>query len=280
MIYLYAYSNHRSDLEALRRVGALWKELDARSVPAEILVNDYRAQLAGRELGLPPATTIETVTDIDAVAAYGDTVLIDSPEKIPDEVLEHYVSHFAKLFFVRSCGGESRLSERILDPWDFRTGPVVSNEYFAAGDQTKSGRVLIYGDSDYDKRLLNSLDAFDGLELELYWGSYFYVKYEEQMLKHFSAVHESEEYVELICRSETVVTAMPQTAVEAAAAGARTIWLDRGTEPSCVAEALRRWGISRLDWNDLDKLNVLMQSCPPALLSSSASVFWMDALLD
>ncbi len=280
MIYLYAYSNHRSDLDALRRIGALWKALDVRGVSAEILVNDYRAQLAGRELGLPPATTIETVLDIDAVAAYGDTVLIDSPETLPDERLAHYTSHFSKLFLVRPCGGQSRFSERILDPWDPQKGPIVSAEYAAASSATKSGRVLIYGDSDYNKRLLHSAEAFDGLGLELYWGSYFYVKYEEELLRHFSGLWESEEYAELIRRSETIVTAMPQTAAEAAAAGARTIWLDRGTEPPCVAETLNSCGVQRLPWSDLGTLGRLLDDISSAHLSASSLERWMEALLD
>ncbi|WP_456457624.1 hypothetical protein [Nitratifractor sp.] len=280
MIYLYAYSNHRSDLDALRRVGALWKALDARRVPAEILVNDYRAQLAGRESGLPPATTIETVMDIDAVAAYGDVVLIDSPETLPDERLAHYTSHFSKLFLVSPCGGQSRFSERILDPWDPQKGPIVSVEYEAASSSTKSGRVLIYGDSDYDKRLLHSAEVFDGLGLELYWGSYFYVKYEEELLRHFSGLRESEEYVDVIRHSETIVTAMPQTAAEAAAAGARTIWLDRGTEPSCVAEALGSYGIRRLPWDELDTLGQILDDCPPDRLFASSLERWTEALLD
>ena len=280
MIYFYAYSNHRSDLDALRRVGALWKALDARGIPAEILVNDYRAQLAGRELGLPPATTIETVLDIDAVAAYGDTVLIDSPETLSDELLAHYASHFSKLFLVRSCGGTSRFSERILDPWDPQEGPLVSAEYEAASSSAKSGRVLIYGDSDYDKRLLHSVEAFDGLGLELYWGSYFYVKYEEELLRHFSGLRESEEYVDVIRQSETIVTAMPQTAAEAATAGAQTIWLDRGTEPLCVAEALSSWGVRRLPWGDLETLGKLLNDSAPAHLRASSLGRWTEALLD
>jgi hypothetical protein len=222
VIYLYAYTNHRADLDNLRRMGALWEILNDAGIEAELLVNDYRAQLAGRELGLPAATTIETIMDIDAVAEHGDTVVIDSPEEA-GERLGRYVEKFARVLRVVPGGGESRYGEAVVDPFApetilYRRYPEIPKE-----DRT----VLIYGDSDADKSLLALSESPAGRGWGLYWGHYFYVKYEDLLAERFDPIFESEEYPELIAASRRIVTAMPQTALEAAAAGAEVLWLKR-----------------------------------------------------
>ncbi len=257
MIYLYAYTNHRADLEALRRMGALWRALEARGVRAELIVNDYRAQLAGRELGLPPATTVENIMELDALANGGDRVVIDSPED-PGERLGFYVEKYAGVYTVMPCGAESRFGETVLAA--FREGAAVDPVYEEAAALPKIPRkVLIYGDTDHDKRLLKAAEALGALGLDLYWGSYFYVKYEEELARCFGTIHESEEYSELIEGSGTVVTSMPQTAAEAIVAGARTIWLDREEAPKCTAELLESAGVARISWGDWSGLEAALQ---------------------
>ena len=249
MIYLYAYTNHRSDLESLRRMGALWEILHEAGIEAELLVNDYRAQLAGRELGLPPATTIETIMDIDAVAEYGDTVVIDSPEDA-GERMERYVERFARVIRVMPGGGESRYGERVLDPFDPET--LLYRRYDSRSREERT--VLIYGDSDSDKRLLEASGVLAGRGWGLYWGHYFYVKYEDLLAERFDPIYESDEYPELIASARRVVTAMPQTALEAASAGAEVLYLRRGERllpgwmeiPSCSwEEAVGDPGVER-----------------------------------
>ncbi len=82
MIYLYAHTNMKKNLDSLRRTKALYHFLTKNGLECEILVNDYRAQLLGRDWGLPLATTVETIKDIDAVAKRGDRVIIDSDEEL------------------------------------------------------------------------------------------------------------------------------------------------------------------------------------------------------
>jgi len=99
VLYLYAYTNHKENLDSLRRVKALYDTFKAEGVETEILVNDYRAQLLARDWGLPLATTIETIKDIDAVATVDDIVIIDSPEALEGKVLE-YGRYFKKLIYI------------------------------------------------------------------------------------------------------------------------------------------------------------------------------------
>ncbi len=246
MIYLYAYTNHKKDLDSLRRMGALWKMLDAEGIEAELLVNDYRAQLAGRELGLPLATTIETVRDIDAVAGYGDIVVIDSSEELPPALMERYAEFFSCLFRIVPGGADPLAGERVIDPFD-RESLLFDPRYVEARDLPKEERrLLIYRDSDPQKELLSLREYFEEEGFELYWGTYFYVKYEEALAEIFPVIHESEDYRELVMRSSVVVTAMPQTALEAWAAGARVLLLTpESREP--VGRLAEAFGIPTLE---------------------------------
>jgi hypothetical protein len=226
-------------------MGALWEILQEAGIEAELLVNDYRAQLAGRELGLPPATTIETVMDIDAVAEHGDTVVIDSPEDA-GERMEHYVERFARVLRVCPGGGESAYGERVVDP--FAPETILYRSYGAG--EGGEGPLLLYGDSDASKELLSRSERFAGRGWDLYWGHYFYVKYEEPLAERFTRIRESEEYPELFGEYRRILTAMPQSALEAAAAGAELLYLG-GTGAKRGEEALRSLGIPVRSWEEL-----------------------------
>ena len=52
MVFYYAHTGHKVGLERLRRGAALLKKLEAEGVEARLLVNDFRAGLAARELGV------------------------------------------------------------------------------------------------------------------------------------------------------------------------------------------------------------------------------------
>ncbi len=257
MIYLYAYTNHRANLDALRRMGALWHQLKAQGVEAELIVNDYRAQLAGRELGLPLATTIDNIMEIDGVVNFADTLVIDSPEPI-GERLDFYVQKYAKVYMVKECNVKSRFGEEILAL--YTQGALVDSMYQEAPSSKNSNLVLIYGDSDYDKRLLNASKELKDFDLELYWGSYFYVKYEDELAKYFKKIYESDSYKDLIKESEVVVTTMVQTALEAFMAGAKTIWLDSKDDLDCTSRFLESIGVIRLSWGDWEALEIALDT--------------------
>ncbi len=99
MVYLYAHTNMKKNLDSLRRIKALYDYLSENGIECEILVNDYRAQLLGREWGLPLATTIETIKDIDAVAGREDSIIIDCDEELEGKVL-NYPAYFEKVIYI------------------------------------------------------------------------------------------------------------------------------------------------------------------------------------
>ncbi len=215
MIYLYAYTNHKDGLDNLRRVAAIYFKMREKKIDCEILVNEYRAQLIAKDWGLPLATTIETIKDIDAVATIEDTIIIDSLEKLEGKVLA-YPEYFKKVIYLNSS----------FDNIEFEGAEVV--DIYKDGaifrelniDKNREGTIYIFGDSDYNKIIFKNLENFKNKELDFYWGLYFFVKYEDEIGKYFNKIIESEDYYEVIGIYENIVTSSINIAIEAKANGA------------------------------------------------------------
>jgi hypothetical protein len=238
MTYIYAYSNHKAGLSRLRRMAVLYQQMQDQGIEVEMLTNDHRAISAVREYGISSATTIQTVWDIDSVAQWGDSLIIDTPED-DEGKLEQYVEMFNSVSRVaNTCDEKSQFGEELLYP-----DPMVDPYFLVSKRQEKVERKLLFvGDSDSDKWLLEQAEYFAGLDLELLLGEYFYVGYETALESYFPIQHEAENYRECISQSHTIVTSEMQTAYEARAAGARVLYLNHETE-ICHTESLKAEGI-------------------------------------
>ncbi|MFK5975833.1 MAG: hypothetical protein QM493_04945 [Sulfurovum sp.] len=225
MLYYYAHSGHKIGLDRVRRGSALLKSLKRDGIDGILLVNDFRAGLACREMGLSEYITIETIQDIDAIASIGDSIIIDSDEDDHGRMVK-YCSEFKSVFrFANSADDSAMVSEIVLD----RDSYVVDAGYFEDSNENnmKNEKIVFFlGDADYDKIILNNSAFFDSFDMELILGNYFFVKYEDDLSKLFSALHEPEDYEDIIKSSSCVVTASAQTALEAAACGTKVIFLD------------------------------------------------------
>jgi len=251
MIYLYAYTNHKENLDSLRRVKVIYDALQKEGIECEILVNEYRAQLLARDWGLPLATTIETIKDIDAVASVEDIIVIDSPESLEGKVLE-YPNNFKAVIYLNSR----------LEPVEFKGAEVV-DVYSKDGalyprleeNKNRENSIFIYGDSDYEKTIVKNLDYFKGTNLDLYWGIYFFVKYEDTIAQAFNNIIESEEYYEALEQYKTIYTSSLQIAIEAQANGAETYFVDLGNIDKKVLNRAKELGIEVVDVKDITNIN-------------------------
>ncbi len=242
-LYYYAHTGHKKGLDRLKKATALLKKLNEKGLDTMLLVNDFRAGLVAREFGIADSVTIETVQDIDAIANLEDAVIIDSPENHRGR-LEKYCAEFKQVFrMAQSCDDAPEYGEILLrldcqaDDEACLSGMIIDECYFEV--LPKVDRTLFFlGDSDPDKRILSHKAFFEGQDMELLLGSYFYVKYEDALAKIFSTLHEPEEYQELIRTSQRVVTASLQTAFEAAISGADTTYILEGTLEECIKEKL------------------------------------------
>jgi hypothetical protein len=255
MVYLYAHTNFKSGLDSLRRVKVIYDRLKSEGVEAEILLNEYRAQLLARDWGLPLATTIETIKDIDAVATDGDTVLIDSDEEIEGKVL-NYPERFKVIYLNSTLKDIDFSGAEVINI--FKDGVVVPR---FKNSLSKEGDIFIYGDSDYEKRVLKSLDDFKGLNLDIYWGIYFFVKYEDILKESFKNIVESEEYYQIFSNYSGVVTSSIQVAFEAKYNSLLTLFLNINDTPQESLELLKKSGIGvansvkELDFKSVNSLN-------------------------
>jgi len=238
MVYLYAYTNFKEGLESLRRVAALYNELTKNGIECEILVNDYRAQLLARDWGLPLATTIETIKDIDAVASSEDIVIIDSKEPLEGKVL-NYGEYFKKLIYINSSCDKVEFGGAVIFNL-FKDGTIFNKiEESKKEDKT----IFIYCDSDYEKKLLEFTDEFKSLNMDLYWGVYFFVKYEDILKEYFKDIIDSSEYFEILKEYKNILTASSQVAVDAFANGCSVNFINLRGEDECIVENLRKIGI-------------------------------------
>ncbi|MFT7880874.1 MAG: hypothetical protein ABXS91_10830 [Sulfurimonas sp.] len=232
MLYYYANSGHKIGLDRVKRAVALLKALNEKGVETRLLVNDFRAGLAARELGLRDYVTIEGVMDIDAIADTGDSIIMDTPEDDKGRI-EKYCSDFSHVFrFANGPEDEIRVSEVLFRPeCDEEScieALIVDSMYES---EPKEERVLFFlSDADYDKEILGHREFFQDSGMELLLGNYFFVKYEDELAALFERLHEAEEYEELLKSSSHIVTASGQTALEAHVCGANVVYIKTSRE--------------------------------------------------
>lgn len=255
MLYYYANTSHKMGLERLRRGVALLNKLNVKGKKTQLLVNDFRAGLVARELGVSEYVTIEGIQDIDAIAQNGDSIIIDSVEDDHGRLVK-YCQDFDQVWrFAHDENDVPVHSEKII-PLDTI---LVDDTFFE--QEAKEERTLFFlGDADYDKTILGNEAFFKALDMELLLGNYFFVKYEDDLAKLFSTLHEPEEYEDLIKTTSMLVTASSQAALEAKVAGVNVIYIALEEKIFYPIELLTSHGIEVVEGFDGDKVAELLQN--------------------
>ena len=254
MLYYYAHTGHKIGLDRARRAMAVVKKLERAGVETGVLFNDFRAGVAMKEeQGLGAYVTIETVQDIDAIVQTDQSVIIDSDEDDHGRLVK-FVSDFRRVWrFAHDAEDRSVHGETL-----FKTGcedaacleALIVDETFSTMREKEDRTLLFLRDHDHDKLILNNPGFFKAFDMELLLGHYFFVKYEDDLAEIFGRLHEPEEYTELIGGSATVVTGSAQTAMEAKASGAKTIFLKIEEKPIYPVSLLESYGIEIVDGLD------------------------------
>jgi len=263
VLYYYANTGHKIGLERLRRGVALLKKLEQRGEEVMYLVNDFRAGLIAKGLGLKDYVTVESVQDIDAVATGLDSIIIDSTEDDHGRLVK-YCADFRHVFrFAHSKEDCSIHGEKLFkagcDSDECLEAMIIDDRYYNTVE--KEERTLFFlGDADYDKVILNNASFFQNFEMEILLGNYFFVKYEDALAKLFTILHEPEEYRDLIEHSTTLVTASAQAAVEARANGTKVIFLNIMGEPLYSESLMSSYGIDIVDGFDSETLKFYLEN--------------------
>ena len=256
MLYYYAHSGHRVGMDRVKRGTALLNKLRNDGVECQLLVNDFRAGLAGKDWGGKEYVTIDTIQDIDAVAMARDSVIIDSDEDDHGRLVK-FCAEFANVWrFEHDASDVSIHGERMIREVcgeDCLDAKIVDDKYFEQSAKTQ--RILFFlGDSDRDKVILKNEAFFKAFEMELLLGNYFFVKYEKDLSQIFSTLHEPEEYMDVIMSSSCVVTASAQTALEAQVSGAKVVFLNIASKALYSPEVLASYGIHIVEGFDVEGL--------------------------
>lgn len=263
MVYYYAHSGHKVGLDRVKRGVAFLNTLRKNGQEVQLLVNDFRAGLAGQDWGGRQYVTLETVQDIDAIVTYKDSLIMDSAEDEHGRLVK-FCHEFKNVWRMAHDAEDTSIHGEILfrancNDENCEEAIIVDDSYFETVKKVQ--RVLFFlGDADYDKTVLSHEAFFKSVQMEMLLGNYFFVKYEDDLAKLFITLHEPEEYVDLITTSSTVVTASAQTAFEARASGAKVIYIEHDKNAIYEASVLAEYGIEVVEGFDSEKVNALLKS--------------------
>jgi len=245
MIYFYARTDNRKDLDRLRRSVALAKEFEE----VYFMATDFRAASYAKSLGIKKAVGIEDFRNIAQICQRGDTIVFDSDEHLEnDHVHQEMIDYFGRFVRISYDPKDQRKEGEILiSPYlegeGIINGILVDRELFDAGAK-EIERLFFWGDADYEKRLAGIASRLAPFGFTLLEGLYFFAGYEEELAPWFEEVVESDRYLEAIKSAKSVVSASPQSALEAVAAGAKTLYWpkEESTEYDLL---LKKIGIER-----------------------------------
>ncbi|WP_353661770.1 hypothetical protein [Hydrogenimonas sp. SS33] len=246
-LYYYIHTGHRVGLDRLRRSAPVINALKELGLEVTLLTSDFRAgEYAKEQFGIRKYVSVDVVRNIANIATPADALIFDSQEEhraMWEEMADYFrrfirVSDDPEDFMTKEDGlvasmaeGEGILTVDIVDP-----------RYFSSTSHD-GGNIYFWGDDDYEKKLLQLSDAFEGLDITLLEGYYFFFQYGDELAAKFAGVEESESYDDLLMGASRFLTSSLQSALEALAAGSSPIYLPKPGAPRAGSEKCEKLGI-------------------------------------
>ncbi len=251
MIYFYARTDNRKDLERLRRVVALAKQFE----DVYLMTTDFRAASYAKSLGVKKAVGIEDFRNISQIAHRGSVLIFDSDEHLENEFVHQEMIDYFRQFIRISYNpkDERKEGEILISPYIVGEGVIngiLVDEEFLKESSKEIDKLYFWGDADYDKELMQRASIFKDRAFDLLEGLYFFAGYDDELAPYFREIHACEEQFEVVKRSKVVVSSEPQTLLEAAAAGAKVLYLPKKAQSEYLP-LLDRLGIRNvgIEWN-------------------------------
>jgi len=233
--YYYVHTGHRIGLDRFRRAVAIVKELQ-EDMDITLLCSDFRiAGEATKEFGIKNAVGIDVVRNIPYIAQHGDRIVFDSGEANPI-MLEDMKSFFSSFVHIK----ENEIA--------------VDKKYFTNISKTIK-MALFFGDDDYEKDLQKHFDFFDGLDLDLQLGFYYFLDYEDMLRQKFAKHYDFEEYDNVIKNTEILITSSPQAVLENLASRGKPIYIQREDYTREFREIFKEFNVPIID--NYDKVLLL-----------------------
>lgn len=228
-VYYYVHTGHRIGLDRFRRATTIIRALGA-DTDITLLCSDFRIAMEAREYGVDKSVGIDVVRNIPQIAHNGDKLIFDSDEANPI-MLDDMRQYFSTFIRISDDKDDVKYeNEYLISPYLDGEGVckayAIDDKYFEQKEKSiKIG--YFFGDDDYEKDLEKNLDFIDGLEAELQLGFYYFLDYEDSLKKKFITSHEFEHYDDFISKTDILITASPQAALENLASGGRPIFIQR-----------------------------------------------------
>ena len=246
-LYYYINTGHRVGLDRLRRSAPVINALKAMDVDVTMLTNDFRAgEYAKEQFGIAKYVSVDVVRNIANIATPGDALVFDSEEE--NRAMWDEMADYFRAFVRISDDPEDFVSagEGLISSMKEGAGilklDIVDPRYFENSAHT-GGNWYFWGDDDYEQKLLELSEAFEGLDVSLLEGYYFFMQYGDELAKRFRAVEESENYDGILKNATRFLTSSPQSALEALAAGSMPIYLEKPGSSAAWREKLSSFGI-------------------------------------
>ncbi|MEA1916516.1 MAG: hypothetical protein U9N42_03185 [Campylobacterota bacterium] len=258
--YYYVHTGHRIGLDRFRRAATIIRLLDE---DITLLTSDYRIASSAKEFGIKRSVGIDVVGAIPHIADINDKIIFDSDE-INEDSIEDMVSYFSKFLRVSDNLEESKHpKESLLNPYLKEDGVcneiVVDDKYF--NKYSKNIKIsFFFGDDDYEKVIEQNLEFFDGFNMDLLLGFYYFVGYEDSLEKAFSNIYEYEDYDEVICGSEILVTSSAQAVLESLASGCKPIYIQRDDAIKDFQKYFKELNVPVIDGFNKEKLSSIISN--------------------
>ena len=270
-LFYYVHTGHRIGLDRFRRAATIIRALGDADIT--LLTSDFRIASAARSYGIKRAVGVDVVRNIPQIAHNGDKIIFDSAEINP-VMLDDMTRYFSTFIRVSDDpNAQKHPGELLVSPYlegeGVFKGVAVDDACFASKEKTIE-RAFFFGDDDYEEDLAAHQETFAGLDLELLQGFYWFLGYEKKLKNSFGALHDEEEYEEVVARSDIFVTASPQAALENLAGGGKPIYLQRRDYPTDFIPLFESLNIPVMTEYNRERLSFLInnitsnnyQTCP------------------
>jgi len=210
-IYIYAKSGHKIGLDRVRRCSVLYKKLKRENPNSNVILatSDYRAATyANRILGVEKSLGVDIIHNMSNLMQQGDILYFDSDE-VSNELKEDIKGYCSEVYEVGV---------------DIEANFV--DDYFKNSSEVKREIGFFYGDDDYNKTIFEFLGN-KKYNFDILNGLYFFINYEDRLIKYFNNIVEEEKYFEFISTTKTLITSSPQAAIESKIAGNEPIFFQR-----------------------------------------------------
>ncbi|MBL0708020.1 MAG: hypothetical protein JJW00_03140 [Sulfurimonas sp.] len=237
-IYYYVHTGHRIGLDRFRRACTILSLL--KDVDITLLCSDYRIAQAASEFGVEKSVGIDVVRNIPQIAYKGDKLIFDSDEANPT-MLKDMKEFFSSFLHIDN--------EMI----------VIDDKYFKIEEKTIE-MSLFFGDDDYEKDLQKNFSFFDGLDLYLQLGFYYFLDYEDMLREKFPNHFEFEEYDEMIRRSKILITPSPQAVLQNLASGGKPIYIQREDYTTAYQKVFEKLNIPIIKEYSKEELSTILET--------------------